>query len=89
MKTILLALFLAGCAAEASNKADAGLSVHVENQWKYIYAKYYPVCFRRNWDTDKCNKDFSQIKKVYIRAIRDHQEDDFNEMMDTWYGGKD
>lgn len=92
MKKLLFTLFLAGCTAQAANKSlDAGVSVHFEHQYKYTHDKYYPMCLRHcgsEWDDciDKCDKDFEQIKKVLERAIRDHREDDFYQMMDSWYG---
>ena len=94
MKKILLVLFLAGCAAEAANKTpDAGVSAHAENQYKWYYGKYYPSCvqqcvnYTRSWECpEKCEKDFQQIKKVLIRAIRDNKEDDFAAVMEGWYG---
>lgn len=96
MKKLLFILFLAGCAAQASGPIDAGIntqadtlgSVHFEHQYKYTYGKYYPMCLRHCGAgdcIDKCDKDFKQIKKVLERAIRDHREDDFYEMMDSWY----
>lgn len=95
MKKLLLALFLTGCTAAAANKApDAGVySVHVENQFKYYHDKYCPICIRHceaNTGSDecpaKCEKDFLKIKEVLARAVRDNREDDFAEMMESWYG---
>lgn len=99
MNNLLLVLFLAGCTAQASDKVpDAGAltpknNVYVENRIRYVTTKYYPVCVRqcfRNTSSRecpvKCLKDFEQIQKVLIRAIRDNKEDDFDDMMDSWYG---
>jgi hypothetical protein len=99
MKQYLLALFLVGCSAEAANKSpDAGSpstksSVYVENRFKWVYVKYYPVCVQQCFkDTysdecpQKCRKDFAEIKKVLTRAVRDNTEDDFDAVMESWYG---
>ena len=99
MKNLLLVLFLSGCAAEAANKTpDAGAqtpksSVYIENRSKWVFEKYYPACvracFRNSYSNEcpaKCLKDFKEIDKVLLRAIRDGKEDDFDEMMEGWYG---
>lgn len=94
MKKILFFLFLAGCAsAQATQQPDAGMSVHAENQYKWYYDKYQPACVRHCMGStgspdcpEKCDKDFLEIKRVLLRAIRDNREDDFAEMMDSWYG---
>jgi len=98
MKKLLLVLFMAGCAAQASDKQpDAGVntksSVYIENRIKWIYAKYYPACvrgcFRNTYSAecpDKCQKDFKQITKALMMSIRDNNEDDFDDMMESWYG---
>lgn len=94
MKKLLFALFFAGCASAQATTQDAGVySVHVENQFKYYHDKYCPVCVRHceantgsNDCEEKCERDFLKIKEVLARAVRDHREDDFAEMMDSWYG---
>lgn len=99
MKKFLLVLFLTGCAAEAANKSpDAGApnpksSVYVENRFKWVYSKYYPVCvqqcFKYSYSYEcpqKCEKDFTEIKKVLTRAVRNNKEDDFDAVMEAWYG---
>jgi len=94
LKRFLFALFLTGCAvATANNPIDAGVSVHFDNQYKWTYEKYYPACVRQciqytgsDECPEKCDKDFEQIKTVLYRALRDGREDDFYDMMDSWYG---
>lgn len=99
MKNLLLVLLFAGCSAQAYNKQpDAGVpgaksSVYVENRIKWNYNKYYPLCVKQcfkntysNECPDKCDADFKQIKTVLIRAIDEGKEDDFDDVMDSWYG---
>ena len=102
MKTLwlLLVLIVSGCMAAEASQIDAGVSngAYVEGQFKWYHDKYYLVCLESSagWNgrvdaecIAKCNKDFKEIKKVLIRAIRDGKEKDFADMMCSYYGCKE
>lgn len=94
MKKILLALLLTSCTRTYNKQPDLGKSsVYVENRIKWNHNKYFPICVKQcsihTYDdecSEKCEKDFQQISALLIRAITENKEDDFDDVMDTWYG---
>jgi hypothetical protein len=101
MKKVVLALFLAGCSSSVScayrsSNIDAGITkneFYIQDRAKEVYEKYYPVCVRNCYGSsqseqcpDKCRQDMKQIIKVLVRAINENREQDFNSMMESFYG---
>lgn len=78
---------------------DAGTiknDAYMLDKVRAVMIKYYPRCIRLCWKhtqydgcQDKCRSDFMRIVKVMVKAIKDGKEQDFDEMMDTWYNVSD
>ncbi len=97
MKKLLLVLFLTGCSSYYSTTNDAGVVEHsslfIEAKAKMIKTMYYPkcvmLCEKHTGDidcADRCTEDFDKINKVLRRAIKENKVEDFDDMMDSWYG---
>jgi len=101
VKKLLLALFMIGCSTHTAETMDAGTvnvknNAYVQHKMNLNYIKYYSACVRlcykysyRDDCSEKCKSDFSQINKLLIRCINENKEDDFDAVMDSWYGHLD
>lgn len=101
MKLLLFFIILSGCASNISSNQDAGISnnyAYFEQRKKALYDNYFHncviLCYRNSEDVPiekcplKCKTNFKQIEKVLRRAINDNKEDDFEYIMQSWYGNK-
>jgi hypothetical protein len=102
MKLLLpLLLFLSACTKHITT-TDASAphippitinDVYIEHKYTYIQGKYLPTCLGlcainsnvADCD-DKCQKDFAEIRKVMIRALNEGREEEFDDMLASFYG---